>query len=662
MLFIMGVVAFLMLGFGMGGGGRMRHLEPALKVDDEEVSYEQYTRRYNDLVNQMRQQLGPNFDRFRDKLNLQQQAIDSIIRDILLKRVTDSLGLSVSTNQVEREILASPVFKDGYNDELFKRYLRALNMDSLKFENQMKTQMVQQQLQQTLADLSVPSEKELRAVFVAENRTSEFRYVTLKSADFAAKVDVQDETKIQKYFDENSESFRAPKSIRYSYVDFSPDKFLSAVEVTDEDVAEAYRQRQTEFFEPKKLHIRQILFRLDPDKKNRPGEKDPLESLMSGEDPGLQDAEKTKEARKTSANAALKRLDEGEDFIKVANEVSADKSSGATVIDRGWVTSDSLEPNLRQAAADLDIGAHSKVIETKKGLFIIFVEDIKERREKPLAEVKDKIIQDLRKADAPDYARVEADNFLEEWEKQNSMSLKDFAASKNLAARETEKLLKDDENPAGAPRGLTKKLISSSEGSRTTVDIKDTSFVAEILEVKESHVPPFEAVKDKAKEAYIKAQSKVLAKDEAGAILKEISPATDGQRKTLEQVAAARSLEAKLTKPLKRRDAFGEPFTAEGSQQAAFTLSAEKPVPSAVFEDKETYYVLELVKVTLPDEKEFPEKQKELLSQEWQRAGTRMMSVLVDTLKAKSNIWIDPRFKETKPEEFSSDEPIPVDY
>ncbi|VFU09860.1 peptidylprolyl isomerase [Methylocella tundrae] len=89
------------------------------------------------------------------------------------------------------------------------------------------------------------------------------------------------------------------------------------------------------------------------------------------------------------AKAVIKRLKAGEDFAKVAKEVSKDKGSDGG--DLGWFTKDKMVPEFAEAAFKLEPGQLSEPVKSPFGWHVIEVEG---KREKPFPsfdEVKEQV-------------------------------------------------------------------------------------------------------------------------------------------------------------------------------------------------------------------------------------------------------------------------------
>ena len=89
------------------------------------------------------------------------------------------------------------------------------------------------------------------------------------------------------------------------------------------------------------------------------------------------------------AKAALARVQKGEDFAKVADELS--KDPGAQGGDLGWFTKDKMVPEFADAAFKLEPGQISGPVKSEFGWHIIKVEGKREKAFPPFDQVKDQV-------------------------------------------------------------------------------------------------------------------------------------------------------------------------------------------------------------------------------------------------------------------------------
>jgi peptidyl-prolyl cis-trans isomerase C len=94
-------------------------------------------------------------------------------------------------------------------------------------------------------------------------------------------------------------------------------------------------------------------------------------------------------ATEADAQAVLKRLKSGEDFAKVAKEMSKDPGSEGGEL--GWFTKERMVPAFADAAFKLDKGQLSDPVKSQFGWHIIQVEDKRKKTFPPFDQVKDQI-------------------------------------------------------------------------------------------------------------------------------------------------------------------------------------------------------------------------------------------------------------------------------
>jgi peptidyl-prolyl cis-trans isomerase C len=107
------------------------------------------------------------------------------------------------------------------------------------------------------------------------------------------------------------------------------------------------------------------------------------------------------------AKKALARVKGGEDFAKVANEVS--KDTGGDGGDLGWFTKDRMVPEFSEAAFKLKKGEISDPVKTQFGWHIIQVEDTRTKNFPPFEQIKDQAAHYVaQKAESEEVAALHA--------------------------------------------------------------------------------------------------------------------------------------------------------------------------------------------------------------------------------------------------------------
>jgi len=161
-------------------------------------------------------------------------------------------------------------------------------------------------------------------------------------------------------------------------------EIIAKIDVTEEDVNLYYKTHPNEFRTAEMVKASHILIKAD---KN-----------ASADD---------KEKARGEAGDILKRVKAGEDFAKLASEVSDDQGSKAKGGDLGYFARGKMVKQFEDAAFSLKAGEISDVVETHFGFHIIRVDDRKESVVEPYDKVRDrvreKVFNDMKKGRLQDF-------------------------------------------------------------------------------------------------------------------------------------------------------------------------------------------------------------------------------------------------------------------
>jgi peptidyl-prolyl cis-trans isomerase C len=103
------------------------------------------------------------------------------------------------------------------------------------------------------------------------------------------------------------------------------------------------------------------------------------------------------------AKAALERVKKGEDFAKLAGELSKDPGSGKEGGDLGWFEMGRMVPEFAEAAFKLDKGQVSDIVKTQFGFHIIKVDDKRDKKPPEFDAVKDQLKKYMVQKSQQDY-------------------------------------------------------------------------------------------------------------------------------------------------------------------------------------------------------------------------------------------------------------------
>ena len=164
--------------------------------------------------------------------------------------------------------------------------------------------------------------------------------------------------------------------------------------LTDEAMHKVYDEAVKQIGDEKEVHARHILFR-----------------AAAGDEKASKEAEE-------KIKAVIARLKKGEDFAKVAGEVTEDPSGKANGGDLGYFSKDQMVPEFSEAAFKLENGQISDPVKTQFGWHVIKVEDKRVKSAPKFEEVKPQIENFVvRKAQAELVTKLRAEAKIERMDK-----------------------------------------------------------------------------------------------------------------------------------------------------------------------------------------------------------------------------------------------------
>lgn len=357
MLFIgvIGVVFVFFIGLGgplssgLSGGAIVELDDIRLDLSDFERIRAREEQRYRDA-------LGDQFDvsGARDFLNA--QALQSLIQSAILTHSAQELGLVVSKKEIQQLLRASPQFRDAngrFAREAFESWAEYTYGSQRNFLRVQRREMLRRKMIRLLYSQTQVSDGEARAAALHRLEEVEIAFVALDMEQLPPDLGA-DEAAALAYLSANQGAVRA-----------------------------AYEAETDAYAIPERVRASHILFRLDRDAN-----------------------ETAADVARELAEAALARLQAGEDFAEIAVELSEDPGSRDRGGDLGIFGRGDRRPELEQAAFALEPGQLSEIVQTDAGLHIIRLDERLEAGRKSFDEVSTEIAREL--ADA-ELARERAD-------------------------------------------------------------------------------------------------------------------------------------------------------------------------------------------------------------------------------------------------------------
>jgi peptidyl-prolyl cis-trans isomerase D len=317
------------------------------QVNGEEISLQELLQT-SEL--QRRQVLANNPDI--DPVTLDQQAIQAAaLQQLIAQRVmlqyTQNNDLALSDAAVDQMIIQSKDFQINgvFDREIFESLLRNFGLTPTTYRQQLKRGNLISQVQQAVAGTAFTLEQNADLVARLDGQTRNIAVLTLPLAVEMLNVSIDPE-EIDTYFVDNKQRFMTPEQLSIKFVTLSKSDFYDRVEVTDEDLQDAYLDAQNTASQKSEVEASHMLFLVD-------------------------DAQ-TEEQALELASIAHKQLEQGQDFASAAQQYSQDDSTSADGGYIGLLAKGEFGEDFDAALFDLQLGTYSSPVVTEFGVQIIY--------------------------------------------------------------------------------------------------------------------------------------------------------------------------------------------------------------------------------------------------------------------------------------------------
>lgn len=611
------IVVFTFWGVGSWQADRVNRVAT---VNGEPIPSEAYRTAYGRMLDRMRQQFGNNLnDDLLKMLNVEEQALNQLIDQKLLVGEARRLGLRVSDKELAAAIQSVPAFQvDGAFDLV--RYQRVLDANRLTpetFEHDQKQAMMINKLRVMAAGGIAVSDLETREWYDFQNKQVAVDYARFQPGGFT-EIQVSDDA-LAAYYDAHQTEYQTPPKVKVAYLRFGYDDFRKQISVTDADVSEYYRTHLSEFEKPKTVAARHILLKLD-------------------ESAGDEDVEKV---RRRAAEIAEKAKG-GADFAELAKTYS-EGPSGPNGGDLGTFKREDMVAPFADAAFAMAPGDISDPVRTRFGWHIIKVAAVNPAATVSEQDAADRIRGRLTAERAKQAAKEQAQKAYEiSYEGEGLKSVADALAMplKTAGPFDRQGTGSDVSSPqafAAAAFGLGVGEISE------VVETNTADYLMQLLEEIPAQPQPLADVRALVKGDLLAEKRKAQAKDAADKFLAAVNGGTDWAA-----ALKAAGLTGKQTGLFKRNAAIPDIGYDRAMSEAAFSLSASKPLYDGVLTVNGDYYVIRFASEKLPENDQFEKEKDSLVDGLIQQRQAAAFQELVRQLRETAEITIADGFKNNR--------------
>jgi peptidyl-prolyl cis-trans isomerase D len=403
-----------------------------------------------------------------------------LVQRAILKQAADKLHLQVSDDDLRRELQTGPfaqyLFPNGkyIGDDGYINFVQsAFGTPRSDFESQVKDDMELQRLQALITGgLTVP-DSAVREAYRVQGTKVKFDYAVVSSDDIKKTINPSD-AELQKYFTTSAMKYAQaiPETRKIEYIAFDGSKVPGGKpQVGDAEVQTYYTSHEAEYKTEEEVKTRHILI-----------------ASKAGAD-AQSDA-----AAKAKAQDVLKQLLGGANFADLAKKFSEDPGSKDTGGELPLIPTSGLDPAYAKAAMALNPGQTSGLVKSAFGYHIIQTEQKQAAGFKPLAEVKDSIVQAIQQQKQGAAEQQFAQELADQARKQG---LDKTAAAHGLHPVTTDYIGKDGVigGLSDAAPLLTQAFTTDKGAAPASVSSGDGFAIFQVLDVKEAHAPDFASYK-----------------------------------------------------------------------------------------------------------------------------------------------------------------------
>ena len=479
-------------------------------IGDVKITQQQFQQALRDQQERLRSQMGGQLDpKMLDNPEARKAILDDLVDQRLLMLEASKKNMFASDNAIRAAIGGIDAFKiDGkFSSERYESALRAQGMSPAGFEAQLRQDLTLQQLASGLGQSGVISRTvsdRLIGLQLERREVMEFR---LALDSYLDKVKLADGA-AQKFYDENGQQFDTPEQARAEYVVLSMETIGAQLAVSEAEIKTWYDGHKDRFQQPEERRASHILIAAStkPEKEKAQARAEEL----------------LKEIQKTPAA-----------FADLARKNSQDPGSAAKGGDLGFFGRGMMVKPFEDAAYKLKEGEVSGVVESDFGFHIIKVTGIHAAKEKPLAEVKTEIEDELKKT-AASRKFAEAAEAFSNIVYEQSDSLKPVAEKFKLIIKQSDWLGRKavaTNGPLGNEKLLTalftEDAVKNKRNTEAVETAPNTLVAARILEHKPSARQPFEAVKASIETLLKRQEAQTLARKDGEARLEALKKGED---------------------------------------------------------------------------------------------------------------------------------------
>lgn len=603
----------LVLSFGIWGVGdvvRNVNRDTAIaRVGGREIEYDEAQNMMRRQLQNLQRQSGPAFEASEPIRRLMaSQAVEALVTDRVVRIEEQRMRVAVPDAAVRDFVRTIPAFRgaDGqFSRPLLEGFLRNNDLSEPTFIGLIRADLGRQQLTEAVRAGGIPPGALAERLYrwVGEHRAAVLVALPLAQAPAPA---APDEATLRRHHENNPDRFSTPEYREATVAVLTAAIVQRDIQVSEEDIAQAYEQRRSQYESPEKRVLEQVL---------------------------VQDEDKAKEL------AAAWRA--GASFADMAAKA---EEAGGQALELGAIDRNGLPfPALAEAAFGLANGGVSEPVHTDFGWHVLKVTGIEAPTSRTLEQVHDELRQDLASERAADLA-FERANKVEDALAEGD-TLEEAARKHNLglASIRTDSTGHDEaghevELPVvpAAREALLRAVFAAERGAPPRLaETPDVGFLAvAVKEVVPPALRPFESVRDEVLAAWTADARRRAQEERATALMQAVK---GGQKLT--KAAAAAGLGAREVGGVTRQPQALQTIPAE-LRAPLFDLA---PNDATMVETRDGFVVAQVTEITAPDPAADAAALARVATETQQSIAQDLEAQYIAALRARAGVRVNQR-------------------
>ncbi len=355
-----GLLAASFAVWGVADVFRGYHSDVLATAGGNEVTSQEFQTAFSRRVRVLSSRLGRNLSEPEARQHgVDAQVLQELLRDSTLMAQAKDLNLALPNSVVADRVASNPAFQDArgqFNPANFRRLLEANGLSEREFVSNERQGLIRQAVTDSIISGLTAPDTLVEIAWRQRNEQRDAAYFDIPASAVTVPEPSKDE--IAKFYADHQADFMIPERRTVATIVLDANQLAKSITVSEQEITTTYVRDKNRFGTPEKRDVQQIAF---PDM--------------------------------ASAEAALKRIRGDEDFMKVA----AERGYSPKDVNLGeLLQTDIPDEAIAKVAFSLPVDQVSDPVKGKLAVSLVRVTKIVGGKVKPLSEVHDQIVSELK--------------------------------------------------------------------------------------------------------------------------------------------------------------------------------------------------------------------------------------------------------------------------